>query len=100
LGRGLASSLPITLVKGTAGQVHHGFDVDGVGSQTAAPPEKLTLAFATADVMILGWRFSTLAIHLRDEDLPCVRSLANSYAHFDSSKAFVASITVTSISKE
>jgi hypothetical protein len=65
-----------------------------------APPEKLALAFATADVVILGWKLSTLANHLRDGDLLSVRSGPGRYAHLDRSKAFVATITVTPITKE
>src|SRR5258708_2384440 len=34
LGRGPASSLPFTPVKGTAVQVHHRFDVNGIWPQT------------------------------------------------------------------
>ena len=65
-----------------------------------APPEKLTLAFATADVVILGWKLSALANHLRDGDLLWVRSLPARYAGLDrSTKTFVASISITPISK-
>ncbi len=58
------------------------------------------LAFATADVVILGWKLSTLANHLRDGDLLSVRSLPARYAGLDrSTKTFVASISITPISK-
>ena len=65
-----------------------------------APPEKLTLVFATADVVILGWKLSTLANHLRDGDLLYVRSGHANYANLERSKTCVASITVTAIAKE
>jgi len=65
-----------------------------------APPERLTLAFATADVVILGWKLSTLANHLRDGDLLYVRSSPARYAGLERSKTFVATITVTPIAKE
>jgi len=64
-----------------------------------APPEKLALAFATADVVILGWKLATLANHVRDGDLLSVRSLPARYAGLDRSKTYVASITVTPIVK-
>ncbi len=64
-----------------------------------APPDKLTLAFATADVVILGWKLSSLAEHLRDGDLLSVRSSPARYAHLERSTAYVASITVTAIPK-
>ena len=64
-----------------------------------APPDKLTLAFATADVVVLGWKLSSLAEHLRDGDLLSVRSLSSRYAHLEHSKVFVASIATTPIAK-
>jgi hypothetical protein len=63
--------------------------------EKAAPPERLTLAFATADVVILGWKLSTLANHLRDGDLLYVRSSPARYALLECSTAYVASITIT-----
>ncbi len=72
-----------------------GFWLDG----SVAPPEKLTLAFATADVVIVGWKLSTLTNHLRDGDLLYVRSLPARYGALDRSKTFVASISITPISK-
>jgi hypothetical protein len=68
-------------------------------AETDAPPEKLALAFATADVVILGWKLSTLTNHLRDGDLLYVRSGPARYAGLERSKTFVASITVTPIDK-
>ena len=64
-----------------------------------APPDKLTLAFATADVVILGWKLSSLAEHLRDGDLLSVRAMPSRYAGLDRFKTFVAAISVTPISK-
>ena len=57
------------------------------------PAQKLTLTFATADVVLLGWRFDRLA------DL-AVRALPDRYANLDISKSFVAQITVQSMSKD
>ena len=65
-----------------------------------APPDKLTLAFATADVVILGWKLSSLAEHLRDGDLLCVRSLPTPYAHLEPKQTFVARIAVMPVAKE
>ncbi len=65
-----------------------------------APPDKLTLAFATADVVMLGWKLSSLAEHLRDGDLLSVRSNPARYALLERYTAYVASITVTPIPKE
>ena len=65
-----------------------------------APPDKLTLAFATADVVIVGWKLATLANHLRDGDLLAVRALPTRYAHLERSTACVAKIIITPIAKE
>ena len=65
-----------------------------------APPDKLTLALATADVVVLGWKLSSLAEHLRDGDLLSVRAMPSRYAGLERFKTFVASISVTPISKE
>ena len=64
------------------------------------PPEKLTLAFATADVVIVGWRLERLAKHLRDGELLAVRALPSRYANLDRNKTYVASITVEPVSKD
>jgi len=62
--------------------------------ETDAPPDKLTLAFATADVVILGWKLSSLAEHLRDGDLLVVRALPDRYAHLEPKLTFVAQIQI------
>ena len=51
-------------------------------------------------MVIVGWRLSNLANHLRDGDLLWVRSAPARYANLDRTKTYVASITVTPISKE
>ena len=61
------------------------------------PPQKLALAFSTADVVILGWRLGLLADKLQENDLAAVRALAKRYADVDRHTPFVASITITSI---
>ncbi len=62
--------------------------------ETDAPPDKLTLAFGTADVVVLGWQLSTLADHLRDGDLLYVRALPDRYAHLEPKRSFVADIQI------
>ena len=62
-----------------------------------APPQKLSLAFSTADVVILGWRLGLLADRLQENDLAAVRALPKRYADMDRHVPFVASIAVTSI---
>ena len=64
-----------------------------------APPQKLALAFSTADVVVLGWRLGLLADKLQENDLAAVRALAKRYAEVDRHMPFVASITITPIAK-
>lgn len=65
-----------------------------------APPQKLSLAFSTADVVVLGWRLGLLADKLQENDLAAVRALSKRYAEVDRHMPFVASITVTPIDAE
>jgi hypothetical protein len=67
------------------------------GDDKNEPPQKLALAFSTADVVILGWRLGLLADKLQENDLAAVRALAKRYADVDRHMPFVASITVTPI---
>jgi len=72
------------------------------GDDKAAPPQKLTLAFSTADVVIFGWRLDRLADLLRDNELSSVRELPKSYAEMDvySTNPFATCIKIAPIIKE
>jgi hypothetical protein len=70
---------------------------DDNGGRAQAPPQKLALAFSTADVVILGWRLGLLADKLRENDLATVHVLPKRYADLDRHKPFVASISITPI---
>lgn len=63
------------------------------------PPEKLILAFSTADVTISGWRLGRLADALRDNELAAVSAAPKRYGELDPTKPYVASITITPIEK-
>jgi hypothetical protein len=65
-----------------------------------APPQKFTLAFSTADVVILGWRLETLAKRLCENELAVVRIQPIRYAGLDRVRTFVASIKITPTEKE
>jgi hypothetical protein len=69
------------------------------GDDKKAAPQKLALAFSTADVVILGWRLGRLADLLRENNLATVRVLSNRYADLDRARPFVASIIITPISR-
>ena len=72
---------------------------DDNGGRAQAPPQKLTLAFSTADVVVLGWRLGLLADKLRENDLAIVRALPKRYAELEPNKPFVASISITPVAK-
>ena len=67
------------------------------GDDEVVPPQKLALAFSTADVLIMGWRLGRLADLLRENDLATVHVLPKRYADLDRVRPFVASITITPI---
>jgi len=69
------------------------------GDDKNEPPQRLALAFSTADVVVLGWRLGFLADKLQENDLAAVRALAKRYAEVDRHMPFVASITITPIAK-
>jgi len=69
------------------------------GDDKNAPPQKLALAFATADVVILGWRLGILADKLRENDLATVHALPKRYADLDHGRPVVVAIIITPVSK-
>jgi hypothetical protein len=70
------------------------------GEDKNAPRQKLTLAFSSADVVILGWRLGRLAKLLRENNLATIHMLSKRYTDLDRLKPFVASITITPIAKD
>jgi hypothetical protein len=70
------------------------------GGNKDAPPQKLSLAFSTADVVILGWRLGRLADCLRENNLAVVRAHSDCNEEIDRKIAFVASIKITPIEKK
>jgi hypothetical protein len=69
------------------------------GEDKNAPQQRLALVFSTADVVILGWRLGRLVDLLRENNLATVHVLSKRYADLDRTRPFVASITITPISK-
>ena len=63
------------------------------------PPQKLSLTFSTADVVILGWRLGLIADYLRDNRLSSVCILPRRYAELDRCVSYVSNITITPIAK-
>ena len=63
------------------------------------PPQKLSLTFSTADVVILGWRLGLIADYLRDNRLSAVCILPRRYAELERTTAFISVITITPVEK-
>jgi len=68
-------------------------------SDKDAPPQMFTLAFSTADVVILGWRLDRLADRLAENQLAAVGLLPKRYADLERSKPFVASIEIKPVGR-
>ena len=64
-----------------------------------APPEKLFIAFATADVTLTGWRLGRISDHLCEGNLLAVRAVSIRYADLEPSRPHVARIAIEPISK-
>jgi hypothetical protein len=63
------------------------------------PPQKLSFAFSTADVVVLGWRLGLIADCLRDNRLSAICILPKRFAELERNSAFVSTITITAVSK-
>jgi hypothetical protein len=69
------------------------------GDDKDAPPQKLSLTFSTADVVVLGWRLGLLADKLRENKLAAIGVLPKRYAELERTPVFVSSIVITPIAK-
>ncbi len=63
------------------------------------PPEQLVLAFATADVIVSGWRLGRLASLLHENKLAIVGIQPKRSDESDANKPCVTAITITPITK-
>jgi len=63
------------------------------------PPEKLALAFSTADVTISGWRLGRLADALRDNELAAVAAASKCAGELDLTKPHIAAIVIMPVEK-
>lgn len=64
------------------------------GEQPDAPRERLTLAFSTADVVLVGLRLASLIEPLKNHRLATVAAMDARYAHAGEPKPWVAKITI------
>jgi hypothetical protein len=83
----------------TSQLIDYTLEPNSAGEDENVPPQKLVLAFSTADVVILGWRLGRLADLLHENDLATVQVLAQRYADLGRVRPFVASIIITPIGR-
>jgi hypothetical protein len=69
------------------------------GTDTDSPPQKLSLVFSTADVVLLGWGLGFLADKLRENTLVAVGIIPKRYAELERTPAFVSAITIKPVGK-
>ena len=69
------------------------------GAVPDAPSERLTLAFSTVDVVILGARLVHLSNLLCEHKLAVVRPVSGRYSHLNPDHAWVAEILVRRLDK-
>ena len=62
-------------------------------------PDRLTLAFSTADVVIVGARLFRLTDLVREHKLAVVRTLPERYGELEPSQPFVAEIVIQPLDK-
>lgn len=63
------------------------------------PPQRLSVMFSTADVVVLGWQLGLIADHLRDNSLSAIRVFSQRDADLERNSASVSAITITEISE-
>ena len=62
-----------------------------------APPDRLTLGFASHDVVVLGWRLQGLLQFLHDAKIMTIRIFDGRYAELSSGVPFITEIVVTPV---
>jgi hypothetical protein len=70
------------------------------GDDKNQPPQKLSLTFSTADVVVLGWRLGLVVDYLRDNRLSAVGILPKRYVELERTAAFISAIVITPVGKE
>jgi hypothetical protein len=70
------------------------------GDDKDAPPQKLSLAFSTADVVVLGWRLGFLADKLRENKLAAIGILPKRYAELERIPAYVSAIKIKAVANK
>jgi hypothetical protein len=69
------------------------------GRSADDPPQRLTLAFSTDDVVIYGWNLKRLREHVRDQKLESVSALSGRYAGANAAEPWVSKIEIVPVGK-
>jgi hypothetical protein len=77
--------------------LHYTVEANPEGDKDA--PERLTLAFSTADVVVTGSRLAHLADLLRDHKLAALRTLPERYGNLEPNQSWIASIAINRLDK-
>jgi len=78
--------------------LHYTLEANPAAGKEEAP-ERLTLAFSTADVVIFGARLVRLTDLLREHKLAVVRPLSGRYSNLEPTQPWVAEIVIARIDK-
>ena len=70
------------------------------GTDKDSPPQKLSLVFSTADVVLLGWGLGFLADRLRESTLVAVGIIPKRYAELERAPVFVSAIKIEPVNKD
>lgn len=81
------------------GQLCH-YTLESNAADGDEPPERLTLGFPTADVVLFGARLAVLVEKLQTHSLTAVRPLDTRYAHAFGQNPWVARVVVNRIDKQ
>ena len=72
----------------------------GADTDRNEPPQKLALVFATADVVLLGWRLGFLADRLRESTLAAVGLIPKRYVELERNPVFISVIKIEAVKKD
>ena len=78
--------------------LHYTLEANPAAGKEEAP-ERLTLAFSTADVVIFGARLVRLTDLLREHKLAIVRPLSGRYSNLEPTQPWVAEIVIRRLDK-
>ena len=79
--------------------LHYTLEANPAAGNKEEAPERLSLAFSTADVVIFGARLVRLTDLLREHKLAVVRPLSGRYSNLEPTQPWVAEIVIARLDK-